>query len=403
MEARKSPLNLTIHCEKLLSRHSMYNICIKTVVCGELRQNQDLLFTCHLAGRGRVAVWELRGFTYSSVRVGLLFSLLVALILPIQPAQSSQANNFQRSNQTTASIQLYLPLMLNDPMDLVVDTQSRQESKAFFADYYLASQGTAMDWNGNHAACNPGKTAYAFRHAVRMRINYLRAMAGVPGTIFLSPEYNHKAQQAALMMSVNNILTHNPNPKLVCYTEEGDGAAGKSNLALGTNGVDALDMYMKDNGTDSVGHRRWILYPHTLRMGTGDVSSIGEKPAGNALWVIDPSRLTTRPATRDNFVAWPPPGYVPYQIVYQRWSFLYPSADFSSTSITMSSNGSPINLTILPLADGYGENTIVWDPNATFGSVPLADTTYTVHLSNVLIDGMYHDFSYDVIVFNPFD
>jgi hypothetical protein len=69
----------------------------------------------------------------------------------------------------------------------------------------------------------------------------------------------------------------------------------------------------------------------------------------------------------------------------------------------MSSNGSPINLTILPLAYGYGENTIVWDPDATFGSAPLADTTYTVQLSNVLINGVYHDFSYEVIIFNPFE
>jgi hypothetical protein len=336
--------------------------------------------------------------------VGLLFSLLVVLIMPTQPAQSSQANNLQRSNQATTSTQLYLPLMLNDPMDLEVDTQSRQESKSFFSDYYLASQGAAMDWNGDHAVCNPGKTAYAFRHAVRMRINYLRAMTGVPGTIFLSPEYNRKAQQAALMMSVNNILTHNPDPKIMlCYTEEGDEAAGKSNLALGGNGVDALEMYMKDSGIDSVGHRRWILYPYTRLMGTGDVLSTGENPAANDLWVMDASRLTTRPATRDEFVAWPPTGYVPYQIVYQRWSFSYPNADFSSTSISMSSNGSPINLTILPLADGYGENTIVWDPDATFGSVPLADTTYTVQLSNVLINGVYHDFSYEVIIFNPFE
>ncbi|MEA3440047.1 MAG: CAP domain-containing protein [Chloroflexota bacterium] len=404
IETQKSSLNLAIHCEKLLYRHSMYNIYIETVVCGDVNQDQDLLFTCLIAGRGLVAVRELRGLTYSSVRVGLLLALLVVLILPNQPAQSSQANEFRRSNESTDSPSLYLPLMLKDPMDLVVDTQSRQESKAFFADYYLASQGAAMDWNGDHATCNPGKTAYAFRHAIRMRINYLRAMAGVPGTIFLSPEYNRKAQQATLMMSVNNILTHDPDPKIiVCYTEEGDEAAGKSNLALGANGVNALELYMEDSGIDSVGHRRWILYPNTRLMGTGDVLSIDENPAANDLWVMDASRLTTRPATRDDFVAWPPPGYVPYQIVYQRWSFSYPSADFSSTSITMSSNDSPINLTILPLANGYGENTIVWDPDATFGSVPLADITYTVQLSNVLIKGVYHDFSYEVIVFNPFE
>ena len=56
----------------------------------------------------------------------------------------------------------------------------------------------------------------------------------------------------------------------------------------------------------------------------------------NAVWVIDPSTYGgPRPGTRDVFVAWPPKGYVPYQVLYNRWHFSYASADLSSATVTV--------------------------------------------------------------------
>jgi len=66
-------------------------------------------------------------------------------------------------------------------------------------------------------------------------------------------------------------------------------------------------------------------------------------PAANAVWVVDDANYWgPRPATRNAFVSWPPPGYVPYPVVYPRWSFSYPSADFSAATVTMTSNGVPV-------------------------------------------------------------
>jgi hypothetical protein len=232
-------------------------------------------------------------------------------------------------------------------------------------------------------------------------------MAGVPAKVTLLDEYNRKAQQAALMMSRNNALSHDPPTSWACYTAEGDEAAGKSNLALGGYGLEALRMYMQDfgSGNAAVGHRRWILYPQTQNMGTGDIPSSGGYWAANALWVFDSHLWEPRPATREAFVAWPPPGYVPYTIVYPRWSFSYAGADFDSATVSMTENGANYPVTRYTPAYGYGEKTLVWiRTGMSDGSSwqrPSADTTYVVTISNVLISGAPRSFQYTVIVFDP--
>jgi hypothetical protein len=224
-------------------------------------------------------------------------------------------------------------------------------------------------------------------------------MAGVPsGTVF-SDIYNGKTQDAALMMSVNSSLNHYPPSSWQCYSADGAEAAGKSNLCLGLSGWNAINLYMEDPGIDSVGHRRWILYPQTQTMGTGDIPS---GSASNALWILDSNFSGPRPSTRDEFVSWPPPGYVPYQVVFPRWSFSYPAADFSAATITMTSGGANISVAVAAIANGYGENSIVWIPN--YGNIlpkPSKDTMFSVVIGNVLIGGTPHGFEYAVTIFDP--
>ena len=236
-----------------------------------------------------------------------------------------------------------------------------------------------------------------------MRINYFRAMAGVPANVSFSDEYNQKAQKAALMMSVNRDLDHTPPPTWKCYSAEGAEGAGNSNLALYAYSWNAIDLYIKDPGSGNhfVGHRRWIFYPQTQVMGTGDIPFANGYPAANALWVFDANIWGPRPETREEFVAWPTPGYVPYQVVYPRWSFSYAGADFSSATVSMSSGGAPISLAVQPLVNGYGENTLVWEPDESLGIQPTSDKTITIQVNNVKISGQPRNFEYQVIVFDP--
>ena len=292
----------------------------------------------------------------------------------------------------------------------VVSLNQREPARLFYRTVFTASENVASGWNGDVAACNAGDTSADYKLASQRRINWLRAMAGVPAEVTLNPVYNGKAQQAALMMSAGNSLSHTPGTNWPCYSADGSEAAGSSNLSLGNAGIAAItEGQMRDAGTNNaaVGHRRWLIYPQTQQMGVGDIVPSGSQSGrnANAVWVFDGRYGTARPAVRDEFVAWPPPGYVPYPVVYPRWSFSYPGADFSSTRISMQRNGVAMSTTLEPLSPGAGENTLVWLPEGYTHDArwqpPGADERYTVVLDDVRINGTLRSFRYDVIVFDP--
>lgn len=275
---------------------------------------------------------------------------------------------------------------------VTVDPMSRADVALAYQTIYLPQAGVAPGWNGSTAGCVAGSTSTAFQTAVIDRVNFYRALAGVPGTVAATGNATVRAnaQAAALMMSAEGDLSHNPGPGWACYSPGGagtNGGAGSANLALGAYGTAAIDLYMDDfgDGNEPVGHRRWLLYPPQVQMATGDI------PTGtrsNALWVFGPTG--TRPPT-PNGVAWPPRGFVPYQVLpdtSNRWSLSYPNANFSAAVVTMAWNGIPIPVVYdSRTANGYGDNTLVWRPaqGATavrYGAAGV-DRTYQVVVSGI--------------------
>jgi hypothetical protein len=291
----------------------------------------------------------------------------------------------------------------------VVDTASREQVRLFHQAVYVASDDADMAWTGDTAACQAGTTSFEYQNAVVRRINYFRALAGVPAGVNLDLTYNAEAQEAALMMSANNALNHFPPVSWSCYTASGADAARNSNLAIGRVGPAAIDGYIEDfgAGNGAVGHRRWLLYPQTQTMGTGDVPPTGPLRAANAVWVFDANYGGVRPATRTPYVSWPPEGYVPYQTVYPRWSFSYAGASFGTATVTLSSDGVSVPVTVEPISANTGENTLVWypshlNPNSPYTwPRPESDTPYEVTIRNVLVAGVARDFNYQVVVFDP--
>ena len=279
----------------------------------------------------------------------------------------------------------------------------REQVRLFYKTVFASSDGIDAGWTGNVAGCVPGETSSEYKAAILRRVNWYRAMAGVPATIQFDATFNSKAQQAALYMSANNTLTHTPTSG-ACFNAIVAEAAGKSDLALGSSGVGSVTNYMSDSGPNNnvVGHRRWILYPQTRQMGTGDITG---SPAANALWILDSHfGEQPRPTVRDTFVAWPAKGYSPYPTTYARWSFAYPSANFNSATVSMKENGSPISTCVETVQTGFGENTLVWRPKCMSDSEawtkPAGDTTYEVTISGVNGIGI-SSFTYNVIVFDP--
>ncbi len=313
----------------------------------------------------------------------------------------------------TAEFVATLPKSRPRLMDLTgnygVVTTNREESRNLFNSVYAASVGVDSGWNGNVTNCVAGATTSTFKEAVLRRINYYRAMAGLPSSTTLDPTFNGNVQEAALMMSANNALSHTPPNTWSCFSLVGSNAAANANIAIGSSGPSAVDGFIRDQGAGNVavGHRRWLLYPQTQIFGTGDLPGAGNFSAANAIWVFDGNYGGTRPPARDGFVAWPPPGFVPSPVTFNRWSFSFPGANFNGTTVTVTSNGVAITAPIETVTPGAGEETIVFRPGSLSGNattsypVPTADTVYQVTLNNVVIGGSSSNFTYRVTVFDP--
>ncbi len=291
-----------------------------------------------------------------------------------------------------------------------VDVFSREQVRSFYQTAYAASEGIPIGWTGTLTGCDPGTVSSLHREAVLRRINAFRALAGIPSGVVLREDYSAKAQRAALIMSANNRVTHTPPSNWICYHPQGAEGALNSDLALGVAGIDAVVGYMDDFGSDNgpVGHRRYLLYPQTRQMGVGDVDATSPvQPFANAIWVIDGQFNAARPATRDGFVAWPPPGFVPYPLVYARWSLSYPRADFRAATVRLRLQGELVPVRLEPVSTDFAENTLVWIPHelsalrATEWPRPAEDARYEVEVANVTLAGVTTNFNYAVTVFDP--
>ena len=289
-----------------------------------------------------------------------------------------------------------------------VNLADRAAVLGLYRDYYLTSEGVLPGWTGSVAFGSPGTISTAYQIATLRRINYYRAMSGLPGNVVLDPAVSAKCQQAALMMAAEGNVSHHPLPSWRYYTVAAAEAAANSDLALDTRndeGPGAIDRYIADDGPANpfVGHRRWLLYAGTTTTGLGIVPpETGNHPGTNATWVRG-SGPATLPGVRPS-VAWPPAGYVPAPLVYTRWSFSYPNADFSRATVRVTKNGVPLAVVLEPLGCqslpngtgmSAGNNTLAWTlPGNVAGR--FADECYEVRVDNVAIADGKRQFRYPV-------
>jgi hypothetical protein len=342
-------------------------------------------------------------------------SLAIAsdITTPIQSTNYAHLGNalqFPEHNTLDSSLstwQFRKRAILGNSAGFEIDTSQREQSRNAYNSLFSASFSVTPEWDGDVSSCDPGSTSDAYKQAVLTRINYFRAMAGVPATISLNASYNNKAQQAALMMAAENNLSHTPNTSWACYTANGAEAASHSNLSLGNAGYDAVFSQMRDNGSNNapVGHRRWLLFPQTQEMGTGSIPATSNHTSANDVWVIDSHLSDSRPITREAFVSWPPAGYTPASLAFNRWSFSWPQANFSSATVEMTrldnSTSEPLVIEHRSAGSGIGESTIVWDPGNIDSSNVNEDTSWEITISNFVVNGIAKTESYQVTLFDP--
>ena len=261
-------------------------------------------------------------------------------------------------------------------------------------------------FTGDVDDCAAGTTSQPFRDSIMRRVNWYRKMAGL-AAVTENPALTATAQRKALIMLAQGALSHTPSAEWACYTEidyPGE------NLGLGGAGVGGVDQYMQDSGDNNlaVGHRQQILSPFVTQIGTGNVfDSDRLYRAANAMhlsydWGLAPDVREVR-----GFVAWPPPGYVPPETVWGRWSFarqriarevtrsgntIYTrlslsGPDFSEAAVAMSDDHGPVPTRII-----YRDDALVWAVDGDTDSARLpeprdGDHCYTVTISGVQVDG----------------
>jgi hypothetical protein len=260
--------------------------------------------------------------------------------------------------------------------------------------YLTSAVSTAeLAWTGNAAGCDAGTVSQLAHDRVIQRINYFRRQVGYTESITLDASKSAASQDCSLMMKANNSLNHTPPTSWSCYTAAGAGAAGNSNISLGSHSTASITGQMQDAGAGNTaaGHRRWILYSGLVTAGHGSTDG------SSNLYVLH-NFGNPKAASTPEFISWPPKGYVINKLVFPRWSFSIPGADLSNATITMTNDGNNTTLAKEPYANGYGDNTVVWVPQI---GPSATDAIFTVTVGNVMIGGVAKSYSYEVTAINP--
>lgn len=321
-----------------------------------------------------------------------------------------------------------------------INTKNRDEVVAFWHAVYAASFGyqDRMKWTGSLEEGNPGSTSQAFAGDVERRINYFRAMCGIPAgtrvntgsTVVVSDQDPYRpppqvtkqaaAQQAATLIAASYDpltgalpgMSHNPDPGLAFWSEAAWNAAANGNLAFGTFGPRAVTEYVVEtllaNASTSewnslVGHRRWVLLPRATDFATGDFPGTSLlQPPTNVLYVSQ-SAEENQPVLGSPFVAYPPAGYFPVNLNARFWSLSRRGADFSRAKVVVrDAAGKKMKATNVHADNSYGNPALIWEMDGKVASVTTAaDRKYQVLVTGIVVDGLPVRHEYEVILINP--
>lgn len=244
------------------------------------------------------------------------------------------------------------------------------------------------------------------------KLNAVRARHGLPQVTYDASD-DGAAAEAALYMAANQTLTHEPSSSGKCYSANAYRLANSSNLhmswgsgsTLGTPSSNAIIGYLIDNNVSSLGHRRWVLNPYLGKTTYGRVD--GQPDGSNSTYmasVMKASNGASSVSMSNDFVAYPY-GTYPSSDFSTGW-FLSFSALPSKTNVWANSSdevsyaGATISVThsggSLSVSqqsanyEGYGlPNHLQWKVAGL-----VANTDYTVTISNVTVNGATRQYQY---------
>ena len=296
-----------------------------------------------------------------------------------------------------------------------------------FKTNYVATEISNPDqlgWTGKTSTCKAGKISHDAYVKILARINYFRRLAGIDDHIVLDSSWNKLAQAAALIMYANNTLNHEPDKSMKCYSEDGKKGASTSNLStiVDQSIKELISDEIQDGGTSNnfCGHRRWLLNSDAVKMG------IGATPGAYAVRVFEDFDEAEKDTSvfrgnQPEYFGYPFHGYVPYEVVYPKWSFAITNGtpDYKSATVSVTCGDAPLACTIVNRDHfGYGDPTLVWTvkglkenfeynyydmaaKKTEFSKLNLLNKKVTVKISNVKVDGVAKNYSYSFTIFDP--
>lgn len=182
------------------------------------------------------------------------------------------------------------------------------------------------------------------------------------------------------MMNVNSSLSHSPPMSWTCWTSGGASAAGRSNIALGyrTPGS-AIDGYMGDRNTPSLGHRRWILGERLTSV------EIGFAGRGQCLGVFGGGGTSDR-----DWTAYPNQGFAPIQTAMYTWSFQVNHFSLGSAYATVERVSDGMDMPVDSYLTGGGgpPPTVGFTP---MGWTPSAGETYRVTIHDTSMGDVVYE------------
>jgi len=265
-----------------------------------------------------------------------------------------------------------------------------------------AAQAAALyDVQPNATTCTAGTLRAAVKADFLAKLNAVRALHNVPAVTYSSVEDDQEAA-ASLMMAVNRTLSHTPPTSWTCYTTGGATAAGSSNLIGGwgtglgfSSEDDYLAGWLREGGSASIGHRRWILDPFLGKVSYGRVSLLlgdGSRASAAAMKVFDFAGGVAVPSGVPGFVAYPfgdyparyfqPGDFLSFNAIANAGGAFGSNGSVRYTGATIRVTGPSGNLTVTDVTsdnDGYGvANSVQWRVAGLQAGV-----TYTVTISGI--------------------
>jgi hypothetical protein len=133
-------------------------------------------------------------------------------------------------------------------------------------------------------------------------------------------------------------------------------ATGSAHSSIcGGQGVACIDLYMSDNNSAEMGHRRWLLANYLGPVGFGSVGTGGRAMTGSCFYQPQ-GTFNARMA----FVAWPPPGNMPLQAITTTkadtagWSIQSDTINLNSATATVTDATTNRPVTAMALPQNFG-------------------------------------------------